>query len=91
VAAAIIRLEQKLEAGLPTVGFSILFVTSLIAYERGVQSLLGNVFGDSPRGAAACVFMGLCLVFGVKLSGVRWAALWDLSERESGSSSDRRQ
>ncbi|KAI8467894.1 MAG: hypothetical protein J3K34DRAFT_471300 [Monoraphidium minutum] len=77
--AWLVEAEQRLEADLPTIGLTILFMTALIAYERGVQSLLDNVFGDSPKGSVACITMGLFLVFGVKLSGVRFTALWDVS------------
>lgn len=76
--------ERRLGGDLPTAALSLAPVVALIAYERGVQDLLDDVFGDSPAGGAACMLIGVGLVVGVKLTGARWTALWDVSDRSWG-------
>lgn len=77
--AWVVEAERRLEADLTTIGITVTFMVALIVYERGVQALMDNIFGDGPKGSWACVLMGLLLVFGVKLSGARLTAIWDIS------------
>jgi hypothetical protein len=75
----LVEFERKLEADLRSVGATIVAVSGVIVYWRGVWSLLDHVLGDSVFGDVACVVLGLLTVLGVRLSGAKLSSFWPSS------------
>lgn len=61
--------ERRLEADLITIATTVLFVVGLIVWDRGLQTLLDGLLGNSPVGDVLCILFGLGLVVAVRLSG----------------------
>lgn len=61
--------ERRLEADVLTIATTIMLVVGYIIWDRGVEELLDNIFGEGPKGSVFCILMGLGLV-----SLVRFAA-----------------
>ncbi|EFJ52158.1 hypothetical protein VOLCADRAFT_116195 [Volvox carteri f. nagariensis] len=64
-------MEAKLEADLTTVGVTILFAVGFISLEFGINDLIEHYFGDSLLSDVVCVWVGLAVVFWVRLSKMR--------------------
>jgi hypothetical protein len=75
----LIEFEHKLQGDLKAVGVTIVAVTGVIVYWRGVWSLLDHVLGDSVFGDVACVAIGLLTVLGIRLSGAKMSSFWPTS------------
>jgi hypothetical protein len=61
--------ERRLEADVLTIATTVMLVVGYIIWDRGVEELLDNIFGEGPKGSVFCILMGLGLV-----SLVRFAA-----------------
>ncbi|GIL43022.1 hypothetical protein Vafri_827 [Volvox africanus] len=64
-------IEAKLEGDLVTIAVTIIFAVGFISLEFGVNDLIDHYFGDSLLSDVVCVWVGLAVVFGVKLSKAR--------------------
>lgn len=63
--------EHELEEDLASVAVTLTAVTGVIIFWRGVWSLLDYLLGDSIFGDICCIFVGLIIVLGIRLSGVK--------------------
>lgn len=63
--------EHELEEDLASVAVTLTAVTGVIIFWRGVWSLLDYLLGDSIFGDICCIFVGLTIVLGIRLSGVK--------------------
>jgi len=63
--------ERRLEADLLTIATTIMFVNGFIVWDRGLESMLDGLLGDSAKGSILCILLGLGLVVGVRLSGAK--------------------
>lgn len=63
--------EHELEEDLASVAVTLTAVTGVIIFWRGVWSLLDYFLGDSIFGDICCIFVGLTIVLGIRLSGVK--------------------
>ncbi|GLI68985.1 hypothetical protein VaNZ11_013521 [Volvox africanus] len=64
-------IEAKLEGDLVTIAVTIIFAVGFISLEFGVNDLIDHYFGDSLLSDVVCVWVGLTVVFWVKLSKAR--------------------
>ncbi|GIL72946.1 hypothetical protein Vretimale_4594 [Volvox reticuliferus] len=64
-------IEAKLEGDLITIAVTIIFAVGFISLEFGVNDLIEHYFGDSLLSDVVCVWVGLAVVFWVKLSKAR--------------------
>lgn len=54
--------ERRLEADVLTIATTVMLVVGYIIWDRGVEELLDNIFGEGPKGSVFCILMGLGLV-----------------------------
>lgn len=69
----LLHLTLQLEADLQSVAVTLTAVTGVIIFWRGVWSLLDTLMGDSLFGDICCIIVGLTVVMGIRLSGVKVA------------------
>lgn len=77
--ALLVEFEHKLQGDLKAVGVTIVAITGVIVFWRGVWSMLDHLLGDSVFGDVACVVIGLLIVLGVRLSGAKMSSFWPTS------------
>jgi hypothetical protein len=69
--------ERQLGADVSSVALTLAVVTGVIAFWRGVWSLLDHLVGESLLGDVCCVIAGLTLVMCIRLSGAKVAtSIW---------------
>jgi hypothetical protein len=75
----LLEFEQKLQGDLKAVGVTVVAVSGVIIYWRGVWSLLDHFLGDSVFGDVCCIVVGLLTVLGIRLSGLKMSTFWPSS------------
>ncbi len=58
------------------VGTTLVAITGVIIFWRGVWSVLDHVIGDSVFGDVCCIVVGLTIILGIRISGARVADFW---------------
>lgn len=64
-------IEKKLEADVATIGWTILFAVGFITLEFGVNDLIEHFWGDTLLSDVVCVFVGLAVVFWIRIKRYR--------------------